>query len=138
MSMTSNSLAKIHVAKKQLALQDDDYRSILERATGKRSAAMMTEPERAKVLAELLRLGFRPKPVARSVRPPHVKKVYAMWGELQVRGAVVRGPAGAKALRAFVARQAGVSAPEFLSPEQSPSVIEALKGWIDRIKKEKA
>jgi phage gp16-like protein len=131
----AGALAKIHVAKKQLALEEDNYRAILVRTTGKSSAATMSEAERGRVLAEFERLGFRAQP-ARAGRPPHVRKIYALWGELQKRGAVVRGAKGAPALRAFVARQTGVAAPEFLAPAQAASVTEALKGWIERVKKE--
>lgn len=124
-------LAKLHIAKKQLALADAEYRGVLHRVTGKASAAALSVPELTAVLSEFERLGFKGvrKPTKRA---PHVRKVYALWGELQTRGAVVRGPRGAGALRAFVRRQAGVAAPEFLTPEQSASVIEALKSWIDR------
>jgi hypothetical protein len=129
-----SALAKIHVARKQLALEEDSYRAILERTTGKSSAAAMSEAERGRVLAEFERLGFRAQP-GRKGRPPHVKKIYALWGELQSRGAVVSGPRGAAALRAFVRRQTGASAPEFLPPDKAASVTEALKSWIDRVKK---
>lgn len=132
-----SALAKIHVAKKQLALEEESYRAILERATGKSSARDMTEAERGRVLAEFERLGFRARP-ARAGRPAHVRHIYALWGELQARGAVVRGPKGAPALRAFVRRQTGVAAPEFLAPAQSASVTEALKSWIARIKQDRA
>ncbi|MCO4053427.1 MAG: regulatory protein GemA [Bosea sp.] len=132
-----SALARIHIAKKQLALEEEDYRAILERATGKSSAREMTEAERGRVLAEFERLGFRARP-ARAGRPAHVRHIYALWGELQACGAVVRGPRGAPALRAFVRRQTGVAAPEFLSPAQSTSVTEALKGWIARIKQDRA
>lgn len=131
-----SALAKIHIARKQLGLEEEDYRALLERTTGKNTARAMTEPERARVLAEFERLGFRAKPAARSQRPAHVKNIYALWGELQTRRAVVRGPAGARALRAFVVRQTGLAAPEFLTPAQAASVTEALKGWIERVKKE--
>lgn len=130
-----SALARIHVARKQLALEEEDYRAILQRAGGKPSAGLMTEAERLRVLKEFERLGFRPRP-ARAGRALHVRKIYALWGELQARGQVVAGPPGAKALRAFVKRQTGASAPEFLSPQAAASVTEALKAWIARTKKE--
>ena len=48
-----NHLAAIHVARKQLGLEDDDYRAVLERVTGKSSAGKMTVGEQGKVLDEL-------------------------------------------------------------------------------------
>jgi phage gp16-like protein len=129
------ALAKIHIAKKQLAMPDDDYRALLQRATGKVTAKLMTPREHLAVLAEFERLGFKAKP-ARAARPAHVKHIYALWGDLQRRDAVISGPAGAKALRAFVTRQTGIAAPEFLTPAQAAPVTEALKAWIERIKRE--
>ncbi len=128
-----SALAKIHVAKKQLGMQDYDYRALLQRATGKVTAKLMTPHEHLKVLAEFERLGFRPAP-RQAGRALHVRKIYALWGDLQKQGAVVAGPKGAGALRAFVRRQAGVAAPEFLTPAGSASVTEALKAWIERVK----
>lgn len=51
-------LAKIHVAKAQLKLDDDTYRALLERLTGKTSAADLTARERVMVLNEFYRLGW--------------------------------------------------------------------------------
>ena len=52
-------LAKIHVAKKQLNLDDDTYRAILDRITGQTSAADLTARQRDALLKEFVRLGFR-------------------------------------------------------------------------------
>lgn len=52
-------LARIHVAKKQLQLDDDVYRALLSRVTGKDSSANMDARERNLVLAEFARLGFK-------------------------------------------------------------------------------
>jgi phage gp16-like protein len=128
-----SALAKIHVAKKQLGLEEDDYRALLQRATGKVTAKLMTPREHLAVLAEFERLGFKARP-ARAPRPAHVRHIYALWGDLQKHGAVICGPAGAKALRAFVRRQTGIAAPEFLTPAQAMPVTEGLKAWIARIK----
>lgn len=130
-----SALATIHVGKKALGLDETDYRALLAATTGKASARDMDEAERRRVIARMRELGFkgasnRPK----TSRAPHVRLVYALWGDLQKLGAVTRGPAGARALRAFVRRQAKVSAPEFLTAEAARSVIEALKAWIKREK----
>ena len=52
-------LAQIHQAKRTLALTDDAYRALLERVTGKRSAADIDGPERRRVIDHLVSLGFR-------------------------------------------------------------------------------
>ena len=54
-------LAKIHIAKKQLGLDDDTYREMLKGVTGKTSAAELTACERADVLAHLKSAGFAGK-----------------------------------------------------------------------------
>lgn len=51
-------LAAIHAGKKQLALDDDTYRDLLQRVTGQRSAAGLSERQRVDVLGELRRLGM--------------------------------------------------------------------------------
>jgi phage gp16-like protein len=53
----ARKLAAIHIAAGQLKLDDDTYRSILERVTGKRSAADLETREASAVLDELRRLG---------------------------------------------------------------------------------
>ncbi|CAH0445480.1 hypothetical protein LMG10661_01698 [Ralstonia syzygii subsp. syzygii] len=55
-----NLLAKIHVAKKQLAMEDDAYRAVLESVAGKRSAKDLTVREAEAVLAHMQKCGFRP------------------------------------------------------------------------------
>ena len=54
-------LAKIHVAKQQMKLDEDTYRALLARITGKDSAADLTAPERNAVLNEFYRLGWSAK-----------------------------------------------------------------------------
>lgn len=51
-------LRDIHVAKKQLGMDDDTYRALLQRVTGKTSSADMSGAERQAVIAEMLNLGF--------------------------------------------------------------------------------
>jgi len=54
-------IATIKVAQKQLGLDDDTYRAMLELVTGKRSAADLTWQERKKVLDHLKTKGFKIK-----------------------------------------------------------------------------
>ena len=55
----TKQLQRIHIAKKQLGLDDDTYRSLLMRVGGKPSSAKMTTAERNAVIAEFVRLGFK-------------------------------------------------------------------------------
>ena len=49
-------LAKVHIAKKALGMEDDGYRDFLQAQTGKRSAGLLNEIELDKVLAQMKRL----------------------------------------------------------------------------------
>lgn len=52
-------LAKIHLAKKELDLDDEVYRDLLENATGLRSCSKMTMAQLETVLNTLKRKGFQ-------------------------------------------------------------------------------
>jgi phage gp16-like protein len=51
-------LAVIHIVKKELALEDQDYRDILERVTGVRSARDLDEPGFRKLMHHFARSGY--------------------------------------------------------------------------------
>lgn len=124
-------IAKVHVAKKQLGLDEETYRAILERVTGRRSAAQLDDRELMKVLADFRLHGWVPASSApKRSDSPHVRKAWAIWGDM-CRAGIPREPTRA-ALRAFVARMTGVTDPEWLSPEQANVVVEGLKAWQRR------
>ncbi len=138
----TNPLAAIHIAKKQLGLDDGDYRALLKRVTGKSSSKNMTDAERQAVLAEMRRRGFKPAPKGsskggrsagghRSLEGPFAKKVQALWIAGWNLG-IVRSRDD-KALIAFVKRQTGIDHTNWLvSAADAKRVIEALKGWMAR------
>lgn len=53
----AKDLARIHLAKKELGLDEETYRSLLVATTGKASAGELAPGERWKLLCELGRLG---------------------------------------------------------------------------------
>ncbi|MCL2297778.1 MAG: regulatory protein GemA [Proteobacteria bacterium] len=57
-SVRKSALAKIHIAKSQLAMEDADYRAMLQRIAGVGSAADLMPHQVDAVLAEMRRLGF--------------------------------------------------------------------------------
>ncbi|HHM6772721.1 TPA: gp16 family protein [Pseudomonas aeruginosa] len=61
MSLRNVNLAKIHIAKAQLGLDDDDYRALLGRVAGVRSAKELGPRQVAQVLVEFQRLGWKPE-----------------------------------------------------------------------------
>lgn len=123
-------LAMLHIARKDLGLDEDTYRAVLERVTGSSSAARLTDHEIAKVVDAFRLQGWVPK---RNGQPttkrsaPHVRKVWAIWGDMCKAG-IPREPTR-HALRAFVERMTGVADPEWLDAQQTNVVVEALKAW---------
>lgn len=128
--MRRDLLAMLHIAKKELALDDETYRDLLERVTGRRSARDMSAAELGKCIDELKTRGFRPKRKAPRSSDPHVRKIWALWRQLGDDGHL-RSP-DRPALRAFVKRMTGVENPDWLTQAQANTVIEALKAWLER------
>lgn len=75
MSLARATLSKIHIAKSQLNMADDIYRGLLARVAGVRSAKELNVRQAAKVIEEFERLGWKPKPSAKSKGKPHNFKV---------------------------------------------------------------
>lgn len=120
---------KLHVARKALKLEDADYRALLQRIVKKNSSSDCSIGQLHDVLAEMKRLGFRAKKPAGK---PWVRKVYAIWGDM---APMLRTGGTREALRAYVQRMTGVSAPEFLDEASARKVIEGLKAWKMRLEK---
>lgn len=70
-SITNSQLALIHVAKKELALVDDDYRSILELYGGVTSSKHLTLEGFERVMKRLEQLGFKSTTDRQPARAPH-------------------------------------------------------------------
>lgn len=137
---------KIEIAKKQLALDDDAYRDILEVRYGVRSRTQMSTARLVDLVEHFKTLGFKPvkkvparargrgAPSANAGRPladgATQRKIRALWISLYHLG-LVREPSES-ALTAFVRRQAGVDDPRWLAPGAAFRVIEALKSWAAR------
>lgn len=132
-------IAKIHVGKKDLQLDEDDYRQILMQETGRGSSADCTEAELERVLGRFQALGWKPLPKAggstdaRPAQHPMARKARALWISLYHLGEV-RSP-NEKALEAFAKRQLGCERLTFARQSEGFRLIEALKamaakgGW---------
>ena len=133
-------IAAIHVAKKQLGLDDDTYRAVLTRATGKTSSKDMSPAEQQAALAEFRRLGFQALPggrkgasngVRKGLQGRFAKKLQALWIAGYNLG-IVRDRDDA-ALLAFAKRQTRIDHVRFLhDPEDAKKAVEALKAWLTR------
>lgn len=126
-------LAKIHLAKKQLGLDDDTYRAMLWAVGRVRSSGDLDFAGRKSVLEHLQKRGFRPfRPQARDGQS---RKIRAVWLELKSIGALRDASEGA--LASYVERETGVKALQWLSTEQASVVIERLKAWKRRVSRER-
>lgn len=128
-------LAKIHIAKKDLGMEDDDYRALLSRVTGKSSSKDLKESQMIELLDEMKKLGFKGAPgkgVKRSdpEDDPQARKIRAMWLTLHQMGEVQDG--GEESLRKFCKRVAGIDHLKWLSGKEADEIIKALRGWIKR------
>lgn len=124
-----SALAAIHVAKKQLGLDDDTARDLYARVTGKRSLRDMNAGEQDRVVQELRRQGF--KPAEKGLQGPFAKKLQALWIDGWNLG-IVRDRRDS-AMLAFIKRQTGIDHTRFLiAAEDAAKAIEALKAWLAR------
>lgn len=126
-------LAKIHVARKDLAMEEDDYRQILFDQTGKLSAGDCDERQLAKVLDALKAKGFRPVPKGRKsgvAQHPMARKARALWISLHHLG-LVHNPSE-EALEAMAKRQLGCERLVWARQSDAFRLIEALKEWGKR------
>ncbi|CAG2087660.1 MULTISPECIES: gp16 family protein [Xanthomonas] len=129
LSTRKTQLAKIHLAAKQKGLDEATYRALLVRVTGKDSAAKMTAEERALVIAEFVRLGF--KDVQRAGRKrtwpgqpknldevPMLRKVQALLAEAKRPWAYAHNTAK---------QMYGIDRVEFLNQDQLHRLVAALQ-----------
>jgi len=133
----------IHVAKRDLALDEDTYRSMLLSTTGKDTSSHLNVTELERVLAHLKRHGFKVRHATgkpRAARKPPSRaladsaqssKIRALWLELHAQGAV-RDPSE-KALAAYVKRITRIDALQWLDVKQASQLIETLKQWKERL-----
>ncbi len=119
--------AQIQIARKELKLVDDDYRSLLKRVTGHMSSTQLNAADRSKVILELRRLGWQggSKPQRKASEKPYVRKIFALWGQLKKDG-IWKNP-DRKSLITFVKKMTDRDDPEWLSYAEATQVIEALK-----------
>ncbi|MEO0496287.1 MAG: regulatory protein GemA [Pseudomonadota bacterium] len=128
-----NPLATIHIAKRELGLDDDTYRDFLERETGKRSAKHLTHGERLKVVSAMERAGFKKssKGARIGLEGDYARLLQALWIDAWNLG-LVRDRRD-KALLAFVKRQTGIDHTKWVrSAKDATKAVEALKSWIAR------
>ena len=149
MSNRNQLIQLIHVAKRELGLDDDVYRLLLESNTAKTSCKSMSIKELESVLSTLENKGFKRKASSNkksfkrrlSAKSGKVKtdvnKITAIWITMAKQGFVRDG--SASALDAYVRRMThrnsgeGVDHVAWCSTNQAYQVLEALKSWHRRV-----
>ena len=128
----------IHVARRELRMDDDTYRLMLANMKGlggATSSADLSVPKLLQVLEQLKQRGFKVRPNKKAKRPiaddDQSKKIRALWLTLHEMGEV-RDPSEA-ALVKFVRGMTKVAALQWLSVAQASQVIENLKQWQQRV-----
>lgn len=150
MQPDSKRLLKIvQVGRRELGLDEEDYRALLESVTGARSAKGLNAAKLEAVITAMKGLGFKVKggaqvngrrspPSSAKVQAPEVRKVRAIWITMYNDGFVRDG--SDDALGSYIKRMtananggAGISRPEWLTSSQAERVLEALKKWHIRL-----
>lgn len=124
----------IHVAKRELVMDDDTYRGILLSIGNANSSSKLSVSKLELVLEHFKQAGFKVVPKAKVNLPlvtdPQSKKIRALWLELHSQGIVK--DSSEYALSRFAKRLTGVDSLKWLTSDQASMVIESLKKWLDR------
>jgi len=126
-------MTRVQIGRKTLGILEDDYRALLERVTGHRSARDCDTRQLGRMMAEFERMGLPPSGRSSPRRPassPVASKARAMWISLCQLGAIT-DPSEA-ALEAFGQRQLRVARLQWADQTQGYRLIEALKAMADR------
>lgn len=131
-------LAKVHIAVKDLGLDDATYRALLARLfNGKTSSKDLSEAQLDALLEHFKSLGFKParsqprRAGNRKMASGEVpRKLRALWLSLYHLGAV-RDPRE-EALAAYVKRTTGVEALQWLDVQSGSNAVEGLKKMAER------
>ena len=131
--LSRKQVAVIHVAKKQLALDDDCYRDILRRAAGVDSAANLDEIGFMYVMKQMTALGFRSTWTERTfgnrpgmASPSQIEYMRGLWKRYDP------DDLNEAHLNAWLHKWHKVSALRFVSAEKADKIIPALKAMAAR------
>ena len=132
------ALAKVHIAKARLRLDDQTYRSVIARICGgKTSAGDLDEAELGRLLDELKNafnfregVSFTKKLSDFPDSEPQARLIRALWSDLVALKIIRDG--SEKALRRFAERTTKVASLKWLTATDANKIIEALKAMKKR------
>ncbi len=136
MSNRRAAMAKIHIAKKELGLTDDQYRYTLHWKFKKNSAKDLSDRQITVLLNHFKAKGWKPKRATKSGKSramasdPMSRKIRALWITMGKMGVVKN--TSEKSLAAYVKRMTKVDDLRWANEYQKGIVIESLKRWIAR------
>jgi hypothetical protein len=124
-SMPNRSvLARIHIAKRELGLDDVTYRGILRDRYHRESAAELSDRQAADLIELFREKGWRPASFGQR------GLIYVLWHKLEAAGAVRHRDE--EALAAFLEHWTGKANLRRLTVHEASRVIEMLKKWLER------
>jgi hypothetical protein len=133
MPLSRSQIALLHVARRELQLEEGDYRAILARYGGAESSSSLTLEGLESVMRHLSQLGFKSTWVKRTfgerqgmASPAQVDLILSLWEKYN--GADINQIA----LNAWLCRFHKVDALRFVSYKKAGPVITALKRMADR------
>ncbi len=128
----------IHVARRELRMEDEVFRLMLANMDGLGGAvscAALSVPNLLRVVEQLKQRGFKPRLGAKRSRAladdAQSRKIRGLWLTLHALGAVRNS--SEVALGRFVLGVTKVAALQWLSTSQASLVIEQLKQWQRRV-----
>lgn len=135
----SKLIKLIHVARRELNMDEGAYRALLKRITGKDSLTQCNTVLMGQMLHEMKSKGFHVQsnryksqpmtPAGQAIKDPR-DKALSLWLQLASLG-IVKNASDA-ALSKYCARVAGVDHWHWLDDESCYKVIESLKAWLKR------
>jgi phage gp16-like protein len=137
-TLRDREIKLIHVARRELGLDEETYRAMLNMVVGVKSAADLDAAGRQKLLDHMKSKGFKVKSKAGGkakidlAADPQYRKIQALWSDLERMGAVRVNTEAA--IRVYIKRITGCDAYAFCGNAQIASIIETLKKWRDRVK----
>jgi phage gp16-like protein len=120
-----SDLARIHIAKQELGLDDASYRGLLQDRYHLDSAADLTPGQAADLIALFRAKGWRPASSGQR------GLIHVLWHELAAGGAVRQGDDDA--LNAYIRHYTGRDELHQLTVHEASRVIEMLKKWLARV-----
>ncbi|NOE32008.1 gp16 family protein [Vibrio cholerae] len=143
----SKLLKLVQIGKRELQMDDEAYRSLLEEVTGQRSSRGLPDFKLSMVIDRMKSLGFVPRQQGQSQTNPRryrsseAPKILAIWITMFKQGFVRNG--SDQALDAYVKRMTsitnggkGIERAAWLKSEEAYVVLESLKRWHYRLMSE--